>query len=115
MAGRLSTFLDTLSERRAMRRWARAAAEADRLDIGALKSVRGRARQVRREVDRLLHVADARLAVAAMPGPALKKPLHADWVWRPPLWSGPIQPTGFAAVANRTPPRWQATTIGGSS
>jgi hypothetical protein len=102
MAGRLTTFFDSLSERRALRRWAQAAAEADRLDIGALKSVRGRARQVRREVDRLLHVADARLAVAAQPGPALKRPLHADWIWRPALWSGPVRPAGLAAVGNRT-------------
>ncbi|MFN0115581.1 MAG: DUF6478 family protein [Paracoccaceae bacterium] len=99
MAGRLTSLFDTFTERRAMRRWANAAAEAERLDLGSLRSLRGRARAVRREIDRLLTVAETRLAVS---GDGPPRPLHSDWAWRPDVFCVPIRPAGRAAVGTRT-------------
>jgi Family of unknown function (DUF6478) len=100
MPGRLSLILDRIAERRTLGRWTAVASQAGKTDMPALKAVRGEARQVRREIDRLLHVAEGRLAQGAG---ALPRPLHSDWVWRPDLWSGPVVPPGLAPVETRAP------------
>lgn len=102
MTGRLTSFLDTLSDRRAVRRWARAAAQADLLDLRTLNSLRGRARQARREIERLLHAAEARLAGAVAGDIGPRPPLHGDWAWRPDVWRGPVRPAGHVAAESRT-------------
>ena len=99
MPGRIATFLDTIAERRILRRWA--AAQGQVPDLSALKALRGRARHVRREADRLLHLAEGRLAAAGHSN-ALPQALHSDWAWRPEAWRGPLRPSGLAAVGTRT-------------
>ncbi len=99
MPGRIATYLDTLAERRILRRWADAQGQVP--DLGALKALRGRVRHVRREADRLLHLAEGRLAVAGQ-GNTLPQALHSDWAWRPEAWRGPLRPSGLAAVGTRT-------------
>jgi hypothetical protein len=95
------TFIDRLVQRRALARWARAARLADRLDLGALRQLRSDARQIRRELDRLLHVAEGRLTLPLIGKDTIDRPLGTDWAWRPELWSGPVVPAGIAAAANR--------------
>ncbi|MDP2087750.1 MAG: DUF6478 family protein, partial [Gemmobacter sp.] len=63
MAGSLDGFLDRLLLRRALRRWRRAAGVADSLGLEALHDLRAIARQHRRQIDRVLHVAEGRLAL----------------------------------------------------
>lgn len=101
MSGRFTHFVGRLTQRSAVKTWARAAAVADQVDLDDLKSLRSRARQVRRELDRVLLVANQRLAQADHPA-EMRSPLHSDWVWRPDLWNVPVSPQGFAAVENRT-------------
>lgn len=102
MTGRFTHFIGRLSQRSAVRTWARAADVADQVELDDLKSLRTRARQVRREIDRVMRVADQRLASAGRDD-AVPRPLHADWAWRPDLWSVPASTVGLASVENRAP------------
>lgn len=89
-------------DRSVLRRWSRAADRAEGLDLDSLQSLRTRAWALRRRLDRLLHVAEGRLALPRIGQDTIARPLHADWVYRPQLWRGPISPPGFAAVETKT-------------
>jgi hypothetical protein len=101
MAKRFQSLFDRMSHRRHLSRWSRAAGSAADMDITSLRTLRAQARQFRREIDRLMHVADGRLAVPVLGARAIQKPLHSDWAWRPPIWCGAISPPGMAAVQSR--------------
>lgn len=94
--------LGWLMHRQALRQWSRAADEAETLDLASLGRLRSRARQLRSRLDRLLFVADNRLALPAIGSNAIAKPLHTDWAYRPELWRGPLRPVGHASVESRT-------------
>ena len=102
MSDQIESLFDRLMHRRVLRRWGRAATEAEEIDLDTLRALRGRARQIRRELDRLLHVAEGRLTLPLIGSNAIRKPLGTDWSWRPDLWSGPVSPAGHAAVETRT-------------
>lgn len=85
-----------------LRHWDRAASLAEHLDIRRLKALRQRARALGRRVDRVIAVADARLAAPAGSTAAIRRPMLADWAWRPDVWSGPVKPFGVASVKNDT-------------
>ena len=63
MAGRISALLDNLLHRRALRRWNAAADAAGETDLDRLRRMRGQARALRRNLDRVIHQADFRLAL----------------------------------------------------
>lgn len=109
MARDFDAFFDRLLFRRSLARWRQVAEKAESTDTKALRRLRGPARQLRREIDRLLHVADGKLMLPAIGTNAIRKPLHSDWVWRPELWRGPVNPPGMAAVENRAMFGGQAT------
>lgn len=88
--------------RRLMRRWEKAANRAERMRPADLRQLRLRALQLRQALDRVLHVADGRLALPLIGSNAFQKPLHSDWAWRPQLWRGPIFPAGVAAAPTKT-------------
>lgn len=90
-----ASIFDRLAARRSLRHWRRLADGAATADLMDLRRARGPAAQIRREVDRLLHCADTRLAdvQATLPRPEL-----ADWVWRPEGWRQRINPAGQASV-----------------
>ena len=92
-----------LIEKRTLKRWDRAAKTVETLDASELKALRSRARALSRRVDKVLHVADGRLALPLVGQAAIRRPMHSDWAWRPELWSGPVKPVGAAAVETRTP------------
>lgn len=92
----------SLLDRRVVRRWARAADASKSVDLHTLKSLRSSARALRRRIDRLIHVADGRLALPLIGSKAIRAPLHSDWSYRPELWRGPLSPPGFAAVETKT-------------
>lgn len=101
MDTRSETFLDRLVQRRALARWGRAARLADRMRLGLLRKLRDDAMQLRRQLDRLLHVADQRLTLPLIGADAIRAPLGTDWSWRPELWRGPVVPAGHAALPSR--------------
>ncbi|NNK79644.1 MAG: hypothetical protein HKP40_13145 [Litoreibacter sp.] len=86
---------------RQLNRWKHVASSAEDLDLATLKNVRIQARQLRRQVDAVTHIADGRLALPRIGTNAIQKPPQSDWAHRPEIWRGPISPTGVAAVENR--------------
>ena len=59
------------------------------------------ARAVRRQLDRVIHEADHRLALPVIGANVIRRPLGTDWAWRPDLWRGPMPVPGQASVPNR--------------
>ncbi len=90
-----------LFHQRVLRRWGRAAREARKLSLDDLRVLRGRAREVRRRLNKVLHIAEERLTLPAIGTDAIHKPLHCDWAYRPEIWRGPISPRGMVAVESK--------------
>lgn len=99
---RAMNFLDRLAHRRALRYWVDVADGAVDADLDALRDLRASARQTRRAVGRVLHIADGRLALPLLGSNAMKRLAGADWMWRPELWRGPIEPCGIAGIKPRS-------------
>ena len=66
-----------------------------------LRILRTRARALRRNLDRVIHQAEHRLALPVIGSNIIRKPLGTDWSWRPDLWKGPIPVPGFASVPGK--------------
>ena len=90
MSGVRTGFLDRLLHKRTLRRWGEAADAAAGTDLESLRSLRARARSLRRNLDRVIHEAEHRLALPVIGSNVIRKPLGTDWAWRPELWKGPI-------------------------
>lgn len=99
----MAGFFDLFFHARTVRRWARAAREAPTASLTKLKGQRTRARQLRAHLDRLLHVADGRLALPKVHTGQFQKPHGTDWAWRPEAWRGPMAVPGLAAAPTRAP------------
>jgi len=82
-------------------RWSRAARRAPSLDLATLTQLSGDAHALRREVERVLFVAEGRLGMPLGGGDGIERPLGSDWAWRPEIWRGPIVPQGIAAAESR--------------
>lgn len=102
MAGKTIGFLEKLSHKRAMHRWARAARNAATTDLGELRSLRGAARLLRSHLDRVIHTADERLALPAIGNSTFPRPHNSDWAWRPELWRGSLPNPGGSSVQTKT-------------
>ncbi len=88
--------------RRLLRRWTRLADMVERLDLDSLQHYRGQALALRRNLDRVIHQAENRLALPLIGSAEAPKPIGSDWAWRPEPWSGPIAFSGLSSVANHT-------------
>ena len=102
MAKRIDSLSQRLFHRRFLQRWNKIADAAGHMDLVRLRLFRTRARQVRRPVDRFIHVAENRLALPLMGSNAIQTPLGTDWSHRPELWRGPITPSGQAGVESKS-------------
>ncbi|OHC50696.1 MAG: hypothetical protein A2X69_15060 [Rhodobacteraceae bacterium GWF1_65_7] len=101
MTRRLDTFLDRVLQRRFLRRWEHWANLADTISLEQLRQIRGRARQMRRQLDRVIHSAEHRLALPVIGPNAIRRPMGSDWAWRHDLWKGAIPVPGAASVPSR--------------
>lgn len=101
MPGWLSDKVDRYLQKRVQRRWGHLAEHASQMDLDDLRGMRGRARTMRRHLDRVIHEAEHRLALPVIGSNAIRKPLGTDWSWRPDLWRGPIPVPGFSSVPGR--------------
>jgi hypothetical protein len=101
MANRFDRLIDKLAQRRMLRRWGQMADGAETLDLEDLRGLRGRARGIRRQLDRVIHMAEHRLALPVIGSNAIRRPMGSDWAWRPPMWRGPIPVPGFASVPGK--------------
>lgn len=99
--GKFDFIWDRLLQRRALRRWEEVADTAANAELGDLRLWRNRARSLRRQLDRIIHVAEHRLALPVIGSNAIRRQPGTDWVWRPDLWRGPIPVPGMASVATR--------------
>ncbi len=99
---RVKEFVRRRLHTRSLARWDAAARDAEKLDLSLLRQMRSQARQMRRRVDLVTHIADGRLTLPRIGSNAIRKPAQADWAYRPELWRGPISPVGISAVENRT-------------
>ena len=102
MARSNDSFIDRLLFRRSLRRWGELADESQGASLSRLRTLRTRARALRRQIDRLIHTAEHRLALPLIGSDAMRKPLGTDWAWRPDLWRGASEVPGQAAVPGRT-------------
>ena len=103
MAGRITQFLEGWHQRRTEERWTRLAEAAPDLAGYELRSLRAEARGMRRQLDRMLQAADARLAVPGLHTGLPQMPLGTDWCQRPGLWCGALADPGAVCTADRTP------------
>ncbi len=101
MAKSVNGILDRILQKRVMHRWGGLADRAAKMDLASLRLLRGRARALRRQLDRLLFIADGRLTLPLVGSNAFQKPLHSDWAYRPQLWRGPVSPPGVAAAETK--------------
>lgn len=95
-------MVQALAFARSRNRWAKAARQADSADLSELRLQRQRARQLRRHLDDLIHVAESRLALPMIGSTAFRRPHGADWGWRPELWRGPLPTPGLASVQSKS-------------
>lgn len=69
--------------KRNLARWAEEADRAGNTGIARLKTLRKRAWSLRSQLDRLIAQSETRLR----PAPAIPRPLGADWLWRPDIFT----------------------------
>lgn len=65
-------------------------------------ATRERARLLRYHLNRLIHIADNRLALPLIGSDAIQKPYDADWAWRPEVFRGSLPEQGIASVQTKT-------------
>lgn len=94
--------LQALAFLRGQKRWAAAARQAATADLSSLRQHRQQARQLRRHLDDLIHVADSRLGLPMIGSSAFRRPHGSDWGWRPELWRGPLPTPGLASVQSKS-------------
>lgn len=98
----MGRILDRLFQARAVRRWRRAARTAETTPLTALRGQRNQARQLRTHLDRLIHVADGRLALPMIGSSFFPRPHGTDWSWRPELWRGPLPTPGVSSAPSKS-------------
>ncbi|MFA3919212.1 DUF6478 family protein [Ruegeria hyattellae] len=98
----MSRVLDRLFQKRALRHWRMVAQQSDDTELPTLRQQRAQARELRSQLDRLIHAADGRLALPAIGSSFFPKPHGTDWSWRPGLWRGPLPVPGVSWAPNRT-------------
>ena len=101
MAGRLARLIDRWRLRQVQAFWARAAEAAPTMPPIALRALRSEARAMRRQIDRVIHRADDRLAIPAIGAGLPRLPPGTDWAWRADAWRGPLPLPGLIAGAER--------------
>ena len=102
MQGRLGRYIEKRANALSIRRWRRLATQAEGIELGLLRRLRGQARELRWHLDRFLFVAEGRLALPLIGSNAMQLPLFTDWSHRPEIWRGPITPQGASAVPSKT-------------
>lgn len=98
----MSGILDRLVTGWAERYWRKAAAHSARAKLSVLRGQRNRAAQMRLHLDKLIHVADGRLALPLIGSSFFPKPHGTDWSWRPELWRGPLPVPGLSSVPSKS-------------
>jgi Family of unknown function (DUF6478) len=99
---KMGRILDQLFHARTLRKWQNAARGSETTKLADLRLQRNQARQLRTHLDRLVHVADGRLALPMIGTSYFPKPHGTDWSWRPELWRGPLPVSGISSVPTKS-------------
>jgi hypothetical protein len=99
MAKAGDTILERLRHQRALAGWQHRTDRVAGIGPARLDMLRGRAVEMRRQIDRFVWAADARLERAPALPAGHAMPLGTDWVWRPAPWAGRLAVPGLASVA----------------
>ena len=102
MARKRPGIMENWLEGRTLSRWTRAAQAAESAELSDLRKQRARAQALSQKLDRVIHVADSRLALPRIGSASFPRPAGTDWAWRPNLWRGPLPSPGLASVQSRT-------------
>ncbi|KAJ56990.1 hypothetical protein ACMU_00420 [Actibacterium mucosum KCTC 23349] len=102
MANGFASILDHFVQRVALRRWRRKANRAPVISLSTLRQQRSSARMLRRQLNRVIHQADARLTLPLIGSNSFQKPLGSDWAHRPELWREQLTRQGASAVESAT-------------
>lgn len=102
MAGERQGWWDRAILSGGLRRWTKAAQAAPTADLAELRSQRATARRLKAQIDQLIHVAEARLALPLIGNQSFPRPVDADWAWRPELWCGPLPVPGMSSVQSKS-------------
>lgn len=102
MAVLRNSVLDWIAQRRALRRWRRAARQAPSFSFKELRKERAQARKLRHELNELIAQADHRLALPVIGSAVFPKPHGTDWAWRPALWRNPLAVPGVSSAQSNT-------------
>ncbi|RKF12886.1 hypothetical protein D6850_15365 [Roseovarius spongiae] len=97
-----SALMDWIVQRRAERRWTRAARQAPDMTVSDLRRERFKARKLLHSLNELVAVADNRLALPMIGSNAFSKPHGTDWAWRPALWCLPLPSPGMSSAQSKS-------------
>ena len=103
MPGWKDGMVQRFLQQRMVRRWQGLAEASATVDLGTLRNWRAQARTMRRQLDRVIHQAEHRLALPVIGSNVIRKPMGTDWAWRPDLWRGALAEPGAVAATDRTP------------
>jgi hypothetical protein len=95
-------FLGSKIYARGLMRWAQAARDAATADLPSLRRQRSKARVLKSHLDKLIHVADERLALPMIGSNNFARPHNSDWAWRPELWRGALPTPGLSSVQTKS-------------
>lgn len=70
--------------------------------MSELRVQRNDARQLRTQLDQLIHIAESRLALPKIGSSFFSKPHGTDWSWRPDLWRGPLPVPGVSSAPTKS-------------
>ena len=102
MAKPISTLLQRLFLKRELRHWRTVADSAQTAELPLLRTQRNQARKLKTQLDRVLHMVDARLTQPTDGVNLFPVPHGTDWTWRPQLFRGSLPVPGMASVASRS-------------
>lgn len=97
----MGSILNRYSYQRSLRRWRKLAHGAGQTGLPTLRQQRNQAAQLRSHLDKLIHVADGRLALPRIGSSSFPRPHGTDWGWRPELWRGPLPSPGVSSAPNK--------------
>lgn len=93
--------MEKLLHRRTLRHWRRVADGAGTAPLSELRHRYGRARQLKPHLDRLMHVAEGRLALPHIGANSFPTPQGCDWSWRPEAWRGRLSAPGLSSAPTK--------------
>ncbi|MCR8549057.1 DUF6478 family protein [Salipiger sp. P9] len=102
MAGIGKGWMDRVFSAAMLRRWSVAARDAETADLRLLRRQRAAARRLKQRIDKLIFIADGRLALPVVGNQSFPHPPDADWTWRPEPWCGPLPVAGLASVPSKS-------------